>query len=173
MKQGFTLIELLVVVLIIGILSAVALPQYQAAVAKSRLGAVMSNVRALKNAQEAYFLANGTYLNDTFEGLAFDLDGFTRIGAGNYTDGKTGYDALSRGDTGRKDVIGYVRNGSEITNCYGMYLDYSDNPGKTFCGAKADDETANRVCKSLGGAAYVAGRCTDTLPTSCNIYELP
>ena len=58
-SAGFTLIELLVVVLIIGILSAVALPQYTKAVEKSRAAEGISMMRSLSTGVEEYVMANG------------------------------------------------------------------------------------------------------------------
>ena len=59
MKKGFTLIELLVVVLIIGILSSIALPQYTNAVEKARTSEALSMIGSLKTGVDAYVLANG------------------------------------------------------------------------------------------------------------------
>lgn len=67
MKKGFTLIELLVVVLIIGILAAIAVPQYQKAVARARATEVETFAQKIYQAQIFYYQEHGLFAEDLDE----------------------------------------------------------------------------------------------------------
>ena len=72
-KKGFTLIELLVVVLIIGILAAIALPQYFKAVERARAAEALSIFGTIAGAQQRYYLIHGSSFADEFGKLDIDF----------------------------------------------------------------------------------------------------
>jgi type IV pilus assembly protein PilA len=62
---GFTLIELLIIIVILGVLSAVAVPGYDGIMSRQRLRQAESNLKAIRSAERFYFLGEKHYTGNT------------------------------------------------------------------------------------------------------------
>ena len=156
---GFTLIELLVVVLIIGVLAAVALPQYRVAVEKARMTEAITALRSIKDAEERYYLANGVYTT-----VLGELDiSFPASFTGN------SFQILKSGVELSIATSNYTFAENKAHTIVLIFF-YS---GSRLCMAKLTDKVANQVCKSLGGTnPEDVTNCKDSLG-ACTVYRLP
>ena len=152
MKRGFTLIELLVVVLIIGILSSVALPQYTNAVEKARLSEALSMMDGIKKGLDVYVLNNGythgaEFIREDATPLDVDIVGSLDCSAGeSRCEGKYfSYEAYC--------VSGscwvHIDRGSlnDFGNKYALGAHKTPNGWSYSCSSYS--KVGNHICKSL------------------------
>lgn len=152
-NKAFTLIELLVVVLIIGILAAVAVSQYQKAVMKSRFATLKDITKSIADAQEVYYLANGNYAT-SFDELAIDIGGTHDV---YHNDGieefPWGYCGVGSGVGNRY----FYCSNSKIQMFYRIYgahqpTGFSQDQNYHMCLANGNlNSVQNQICKQESG----------------------
>ncbi len=148
-RSGFTLIELLVVVLIIGILTAIAVPQYQKIVEKARMTEAISIIRTIANASQVFYMTRGRYADqDELELLDIDIPG-ELMTSGNFIGRKkTAYFFYSPrgGGTGNSNLA--VAQRIPYAQRYYIYIN-RDDPGRIHCHFYQDSPGLKAVQRKL------------------------
>ena len=144
-SRAFTLIELLVVVLIIGILAAVALPQYTFAVEKARAAEAFTLTRAIADANTVYYLANNAY--GDYPDLGMDIPGEPTTHSETIHGIKTKYfSCRTRTPTGNVQFLGMCNRKIDDENSYTISI---STEGEKVC--SYEGQTAKKICKVLTG----------------------
>jgi len=167
-KKGFTLIELLVVVLIIGILAAMAMPQYFKAVERSRMTEADTLLGSIAQAQRRKFLQTNRFTTN-YKGL--DVSPKDSNGSTYYTKGTNGngFVVSLSAATGFQDGIATatrVANGSASGN-----LQYRYSLSRYYQGDNVQCNGANpagqELCADFCGIDTPAATCCNNGAASC------
>ena len=152
--RGFTLIELLVVILIVGILSAAALPSYRVAVGTSRAATMYAFMRAVDQAQQHFYMQTNRYATN-FDSLVIALP----AGFKKYTSTQVGNsdmfcylrDTDANGNPSNSVVCAENKNHVSLVKFY-IYEG-------TSCWAPSLDvgDISNRICQNLSGRDSPSG----------------
>ena len=179
-KKGFTLIELLVVVLIIGILAAMALPQYFKAVERSRMSEAVTIMSNIAQAQQRKYLQMNKYAAD-FRGLDVAPKGaegsvyFTKGDPVTEANAANGFKVEMTGtatdfNSGKVTATRFAPSGSTLQYAYTLQRYYAGSG--TAC--SGTDENGAALCADYCGLDTMDTNkwcCSDGSTTGTGVEE--